>query len=359
MTKFEDLIRVMTNRRSGDYPRPWMTDMDPGQADVLIVGASSAKTFRVADVGNHDQFIDALWNRNGRTCRAMYDAATTKRSRTRPNLDRLSTMLDECGLTWLQTNVSCASARYDNEVSKEDRAHGTKLFKVVVEHVPWRAMIVYGVGASKRFGLAFDVEMPPVPSPDSAPTQVTVRGRTVFVSPTLAPPSYRTSVWPYLERVVAAIANGGAATDTFAAQSKPPLTSYPPTLRPRPDGISSCAPAKPTDFKKSPANDLVWQRMHEIAEASSLAFVPRRQQAKLTDGPEFSSTTRVFRHKFNTVKPDLLVREDVLKCDEGLLEVAAWTTHKTPVFRAVRTDDLQLLGRILDAVEEFAAVRAT
>lgn len=202
---FEDLIRTMTTPRDGAYPRPWMTDTDPDQAKILIVGASSAKTFRCADVGDHEQFLDALWNRNGRRCRVMYDAATTKPSRTRPNIDRLSEMLAARGLTSMQTNVSCASARYDAELSEEDRAHGTEIFKAVVEHVPWQAMIVYGVGASKRFGRAFGMAMPRVPLPDSAPVQVSLRGRTVFVSPTLAPPSYRTSVWPYLERVVGAI----------------------------------------------------------------------------------------------------------------------------------------------------------
>ena len=359
MIEFEDRIRLMTKPRGGAYPRPWTTDTDPRQADVLIVGASSATTFRAADVGNHDQFLDALWNRNGRTCREMYDAATAKRSRTRPNLDRLSKMLASRGLTSLQTNVSCASARFDSEISEEDRAHGTELFKTVVAHVPWRAMIVYGVGASERFGRAFGVAMPPVPSPASIPVRTTVLKRAVFVSPTLAPPSYRTSVWPYLERVVTAIAAGGAATDTFAARSTPsPPAHRAPTQRPRPDAIPSSALSTPAAFNTSAANRLVWQRMHEIAAVSSLIFDPSTQQATLTGGPELSSTTRVFRHKFKTAKPDLLVREDVFRFDVGLRDVAAWTTHKIPVFQAVRTDDQQLLGRILDAIAAFAAARA-
>jgi len=205
MIGFEDLIRALTVPRDGSYPRPWTTETDPTQADVLIVGASSAKTFHVADVGSHDQFLDALWNRNGLTCRAMYDAATAKPSPTRTNLDRLSQMLAANGLTSLQTNVTCASARYDAEVSKTDRAHGTLLFKAVVTHLPWSAMIIYGVGATDRFGKALGLAMPKVPSPDTAPVSRMIYDRPVFVSPTLASPSYRTSVWPYLERVVMAI----------------------------------------------------------------------------------------------------------------------------------------------------------
>lgn len=136
----------------------------------------------------------------------MYNAATARPSRTRPNLDRLSRMLTARGLSSLQTNVACASAHYDGELSNDDRAHGTEVFKAVVAHVPWQAMIVYGVGASERFGRAFGISMPAVPSPDAVPKRVNLQGRTVFVSPTLAPPSYRTSVWPYLEQVVEAIA---------------------------------------------------------------------------------------------------------------------------------------------------------
>lgn len=206
MMNFEDKIRSMTMPRGGAYPRPWMTDSNPEQAEVLIVGASSAKTFRASDVADHDHFLNALWNRNGQTCRKMYNSATTKPSRTRPNLDRLSEMLTAHGLTSIQTNVSCASARYDAELSGNDRAHGTEIFKAVVSHVPWKAMIVYGVGASKSFGRAFGIAMPQVPSPDSAPVQISFKGKTVFLSPTLAPPSYRLSVWPYLERVVETIA---------------------------------------------------------------------------------------------------------------------------------------------------------
>jgi len=115
----------------------------------------------------------------------------------------------------------------------------------------------------------------------------------------------------------------------------------------------------PAAFIMSPENQLVWQRMQEIAATSSLTFNPSTQQATLIGAPhELSSTTRVFRHKFRTAKPNLLVREDVFHFGAGLSDVAAWTTHMTPVFQAVRTDDLQLLGRILDAVGAFAAARA-
>lgn len=49
MTELEDRIRAMTIRRNGAYPRPWTTDTDPEQADVLIVGARSAKKWTAKD----------------------------------------------------------------------------------------------------------------------------------------------------------------------------------------------------------------------------------------------------------------------------------------------------------------------
>lgn len=354
MTEFEDRIRAMTVPRDGAYPRPWTTDTDPAQADVLIVGASSAKKFRATDVGSHNQFLDALWNRNGQTCRGMYDAVTTKPSRTRPNLDQLSKMLAVHGLTSLQTNVTCASAPYDAEVSEEDRAHGTELFKAVVAHVRWKAMIVYGIGASKRFGRAFGVAMPPVPSPDSAPVRTTLHGRAVFISPTLAPPSYRASVWPYLERVVAAIAGGAEATEfTATLPDVSPAPRPVPAQHPREEAVPSGTPAA---FNTAAANRLVWRRMNAIAAASGLRVNSSQQQAALVGGPVLSSTDRVFRHKFNAAKANILVREDVFPFGAGLKEAVEWKPHKK-VFQNLRTDDLELLGRVLDAVEAFAADR--
>lgn len=359
MAEFEDHIRALTTPRHGTYPRPWMTDTDPGQANVLIVGASSAKTFHTADVGSHDKFLDALWNRNGQTCRAMYNAATVKPSRTRPNLDRLSEMLAARGLTSLQTNVTCASGRYDAEVPDEDRVHGTELFRAVVAHVPWSAMIIYGVGASKQFGRVFDVAMPPVPKVDSPPVWTMFQGRPVFVSPTLAFPGYLASVWSYVERVVVAITDGSELMGMPAP--RPVLTATtPPTQRKLvgDDTVHRVVQDTPLAFNSTDANRRVWQRMHEIAAKSGLEVKLSNEQATLVRGPTFLPKDRVFRHKFNRARADILVRDDVFEVNPSLWEAAAWTTHTNPIFQNIKTDDLPLLSRILDAVETFAGSQA-
>lgn len=355
MTELERAIRAMTVPRNGVYPRPWTTYTDPEQADVLIVGASSAKTFNAADVGSHDRFLDALWNRNGQSCEAMYHAATEKPSPTRGNLDRLSAMLAACELTSLQTNVTCASARYDVGVLQEDRAHGVKLFKAVVAHVPWKAMIVYGVGASEEFGRAFGVEVPPVPSPDSLPVSTTLQGRPVFISPTLAFPAYRSSVWPYLERVVAEIARGSKVVGERAAQPVSPNRHPPRRQRSREQAIPLSAQDTLTEFNASAANLLVQKRMIAIEANSALELALSTKQASLYDR---SSNFRVFRHEFTKAKADILVREDVFSIDPSLRELAPWTPHSNPDFQRLRTNDLDHLERILDAVSAYAAERA-
>ncbi|MFH5772703.1 hypothetical protein ACHFJ0_00550 [Paracoccus sp. NGMCC 1.201697] len=351
MSDFENRIRALTVPRDGAYPRPWMTDTNPTQADVLIVGASSAKTFLAADVGSHEQFLDALWNRNGASCRAIYQAATRTPSRARPNLDRLSRMLEEEGLTSLQTNVSCASAAYDRLLKDVDRVHGTELFKAVVFGVPWRAMIIHGIGASARFGESMGMKMPPVPSPDSSPVWFEVERRPVFISPSLAPPSYRISVWTYLERVVAEIATTLLASeDGIAINSETEGSCSSRT--------SAARVSPPVAFVHSAANMFIWERLHEIEQSTGLQIVRSTQQVSLTGGPALSSTTRVFRHKFKASRPDLLVREDVLDFSPGLRNATAWTTHKTPIFKSIRSDNLQLIGQVLQAVEDFAVARA-
>jgi len=65
----------------------------------------------------------------------------------------------------------------------------------------------------------------------------------------------------------------------------------------------------------------------------------------------------VFRHEFNEAKPEILVRDDVFEFATHLRQAAPWTRYKK-VFQKLRTADLQLLDRALDAVEAFAKVRA-
>lgn len=361
MTPLETEIRALTAPRNKTYPRPWTTDTDPEKADVLIVGASSATKLHIKDIGHHDLFIDGLWNRNGRTCRQMYDAAAAKPSRTRPNLERLSDMLAAHRLTSLQTNVSCASARYDAQILDEDRALGTEIFKAVVTHVPWKAMIIYGANAVKRFGRAFDVPMPPIPAPSDGLVRTKVLERDVFISPTLALPGYRKSVWPYLDRVLGVISNLAPLADSAAANNVTGLQGRQqsvPLLMPRPSGNTKTAEL-PEGFCESVANQLVWMRMQAIAAVTCLHFYPSKTQASLAGGSKFLGTDRVFRHKFTTPEPEILLRKDVFRFDVALVKVASWGEHKgNSEFLKIRSDELHFLERVLNILQEFSEFEA-
>jgi hypothetical protein len=114
----------------------------------------------------------------------------------------------------------------------------------------------------------------------------------------------------------------------------------------------------PEAFVASEANYLVWRQLQSVANSSGMTMKINSSQTSLHGGPKLSRSTRVFRHKFASATPDLLVRKDVFAFDDGLQKAAAWRVHKNPEFMCIRTDDLHLLRRILDAVNTFATARA-
>lgn len=113
----------------------------------------------------------------------------------------------------------------------------------------------------------------------------------------------------------------------------------------------------PEEFNTSYANKIVRQRMQSIAASSGLNFYCGATQARLDGAPELSNTTRLFRHKFTSIKANILVRNDVFSFDAGLIDAGKWEPYNN-AFQNLRTDDPELLDRILDAVEAFAAKRA-
>jgi hypothetical protein len=79
---------------------------DPSLATVFIVGYNPAKQYRVETV-QHERHIDALFNRNGETCRSFY-SEITKESPSRTNIEMLAGKLFAVGVTAiLETNVIC------------------------------------------------------------------------------------------------------------------------------------------------------------------------------------------------------------------------------------------------------------
>ncbi len=135
----------------GQYPRPWMTSMtDLTAAQVFIVGHNQAKTFRADDV-THQRYLDALFNRDGQTCRGLYNELTGgKPSPTRRNLDVLATDLSFAGV--VETNVICFSTARSSELRRHPRGanQGAQIFKTLLSAIRSRVMIMYSQQALER-----------------------------------------------------------------------------------------------------------------------------------------------------------------------------------------------------------------
>ena len=92
------------------------------------MGKNQAKTFSEADVGSHDRFIDALFNRRGQSCRGLYDKVTEgKSSPTRGKIDALTRCLESQGVREiLETNVIGYSTPMSSDLDKAEH-HGRRV----------------------------------------------------------------------------------------------------------------------------------------------------------------------------------------------------------------------------------------
>jgi len=215
-TNLEAIIRALTEPLNGQYPRPWMTELqDPRQAKVFIIGKNQAKTFPAAQVGPHERFLDALFNRNGQSCRRLYNRMTAGRpSPTRQNIDRLNMILKRAGIREiLETNVICYSTGMSPELERLEHAEGKDrgrlIFRTLLEHIRPPVIIAHGADTRRELAGVFGAVLPECPErPDQVAFSQVDQGEYrpwVFIFPSLAPPAYnRWSGWadPYLKKVV-------------------------------------------------------------------------------------------------------------------------------------------------------------
>ena len=209
--RFEETIRELTKPLNDQLPRPWMTRMEhPLEADVFIVGMNQRNGYPASHVSQR-RHLDALFNRNGESCRGLYDEITGGRpSRTRQNIDGLVTRLDQGDIrNVLETNVVC----YSSPMSKNlrDRAHiggaarGEEIFRYLMAEIAPAVLIVHGAGPLKRVSRLLMVNGLRVPgSPDEVCDVQTERYLLIPI-PSLAPPGFnRWSSWAggYLDEVV-------------------------------------------------------------------------------------------------------------------------------------------------------------
>ncbi len=170
---FEALISDLTQPLAGQYPRPWMTgSRNPESANVFIVGANQAKHFPVSAV-SHVRHMDALINRNGESCRGVYDELHPKPSLTRPNIDDFVIRLGAAGVTnILETNVVCYSTGMSECLRRMEHqpgaTHGSRIFRSLVTTIRPRIVVLHGSGTCERFEKEFQLKIarPPASEQD-------------------------------------------------------------------------------------------------------------------------------------------------------------------------------------------------
>lgn len=194
--KLEAAVRRATSPINGQYPRPWMTkSTTPWTSRVFTVGRNQKNGFPVERVGDHDRYIDALFNRNGRSCRALYDEIVDRPSPTRLNTDRFVGKLASNGVSdVIETNVICYSTPMSADLRlkahSEGKERGTELFRAILDIIRPRALVVHGAGASKDLGRLLQVELPAVPGAPDQAARTSIGGVTIWIIPSLAPPGW-------------------------------------------------------------------------------------------------------------------------------------------------------------------------
>lgn len=191
---FESAISAATRALNGQLPRPWMTDLtNPLSAEVLIVGRNPARGYDAAKL-DHARHLDALFNRNGESCRGLYDGMVEP-SATRRNIDLLRALLRNAGIDQvLETNVICYSSPMSADLNKPEHAGGRKagtaMFRLLLEHVRPRVLIAHGAGTIRDVGTIVGATLPPARSAPGAPVHVDSSNMRLILLPSLAPPAW-------------------------------------------------------------------------------------------------------------------------------------------------------------------------
>ena len=208
--KFEETIRKLTEPINGQYPRPWMTEMkNPWEAEVFIVGKNQENGYGVNKI-SHQRNLDALFNRDGESCRGLYDELTEgKPSPTRKNTDSLVARLNKWNIhNILETNVICYSTPMSKDLNTPEHSGGTKrgedIFRYLLAEIAPAVLIVHGAGSVKSISPILGLKQLKVPRSADAICDVQMTKHLVIPIPSLAPPAFnKWSSWAdgYLDSV--------------------------------------------------------------------------------------------------------------------------------------------------------------
>lgn len=207
---FEETIRELTQPINGQLPRPWMTKMtNPLEADVFIVGMNQRHGYP-ADQIAHERHLDALFNRNGESCRGLYDEVTNgKASRTRLNTDGLTARLNQRYVhNVVETDVVCFSTPLGKDLRKSEDVEGTRkgeeIFCYLLDAISPPILIVHGAGSLKRISRILKMCNLNVPHYAEQICDIQTGDQLIIPIPSLAPPGFNMwSSWSneYLDNV--------------------------------------------------------------------------------------------------------------------------------------------------------------
>ncbi len=201
MDSFEEKIRELISSINGQPPRPWMMAMtNPPEADVFIVGRNQSKCYW-ANAISHERHVDALFNRNGESCRGRYDRVTNSRpSPARKNTDRLVCRLSRRNIhNILETDVICYSTPMSRELRMLAHVAGAKrrrrIFQHLLDEITTACLIVHGVGSVKQVSNILSV--PQLKLPKSADEICGVQTERHMVIPLALPAFNKWSSWSH------------------------------------------------------------------------------------------------------------------------------------------------------------------
>lgn len=173
-----------------------MTELaEPISANVFVVGKNQAKG-NESERLSHQRHVDALFNRNGESCRRVYDEMTGHRPfPARLNTDRFRKILASEGITRvLETNVVCYSTPMSSDLRLSEHrggtVRGTEIFRTLLHFVKPKVLVAHGAGTRETLGTLLGTLLPAPPVGDGDPQPAMVQGMKIFIIPSLAPPQW-------------------------------------------------------------------------------------------------------------------------------------------------------------------------
>ena len=179
-----------------------MTEMaNPWEAEVFIIGRNQNKKYDVNEI-SHERHLDALFNRNGESCRGLYNELREgKPSRTRKSTEDLVAHLNRRSIyNILETNVVCYSTPTSKDLNKPEHSEGVKrgeeIFRYLLAEIAPAVLIVHGVGTVKYISPILQLKQPGVPRSADEICDVQTEKYLVIPIRSLAPPEFdRWSSW--------------------------------------------------------------------------------------------------------------------------------------------------------------------